>query len=191
LTIDSSKQQITPEQILATSAYQLYNFLWVEVEDGVYAWDEGLLSNTPLREVIDASPLNDKRIFLVENYSKKVDALPKNLFEVYHRARDIMFSDQAEHNVTMSKVITRYLSYIDELCQLLENHIDLTKVDQDQLKSIRHKYKKFKQEHGAEIKDIFYITHDEPFPHMYERQIFHQKQSKIQLEKGKRKQWNF
>jgi NTE family protein len=66
-----------------------------------------LLSNTPLREVIDASPVNDKRIFLVENYPKNVDKLPKNLPEVYHRARDIMFSDKTEHNVAMSKVITR------------------------------------------------------------------------------------
>jgi len=30
-----------------------------------------LLSNTPLREVLDASPINDKRIFLVENCPKK------------------------------------------------------------------------------------------------------------------------
>src|SRR5215211_6487247 len=45
-------------------------FQWVEVEEGVYAWDGSLLSNTPLREVIDASPVKNKRIFLVENYPK-------------------------------------------------------------------------------------------------------------------------
>jgi len=70
LTFDSSKEQITPKHILATSAYPLYNFRWVEVEQGIYSWDGSLLSNTPLREVIDASPVNDKRIFLVENYPK-------------------------------------------------------------------------------------------------------------------------
>ncbi|MGB8641585.1 MAG: patatin-like phospholipase family protein, partial [Nitrososphaeraceae archaeon] len=137
LTFDSSKVQITPKHILATSAYPLYNFRWVEVEQGIYSWDGSLLSNTPLREVIDASPVNDKRIFLVENYPKKVDLLPKNLPEVYHRARDIMFSDKTEHSVTMSKVITMYLKYIDELYDLIENHIDLSKVDQEQLKKIR------------------------------------------------------
>ena len=101
LTFDSFKQQITSKHILATSAYPLYNFPWVEVEDGVYAWDGGLLSNTPLREVIDASPVNDKRISIVENYPKRVNALPKNLPEVYHRARDIIFSDKTENNVIM------------------------------------------------------------------------------------------
>ena len=98
----------------------MYNFRWIEVENGVYAWDGGLLSNTPSREVIDASPVNDKRIVLVENYPKRIDALPNNLPEIYHRARDIMFSDKTQHNVKMSKVITRYLEYIKELYQLLE-----------------------------------------------------------------------
>jgi NTE family protein len=105
----------------------LYSFRWIEIEEGVFAWDGGLLSNIPLREAIDASPVNDIRTFLVENYPKKVDALPKNLPEVYHRARDIMFFDRTEHNVTMSKVITRYLDYIEELYQLIENHIGVTR----------------------------------------------------------------
>ena len=70
---DSSKQQITSKHILATTGYPRYYFRWVEVEKGVYAWDGSLLSNTPLREVIDVSPVKDKRIFLVENYPKKID----------------------------------------------------------------------------------------------------------------------
>ena len=187
LTFDSSKVQITPKHILATSAYPLYNFRWVEVEQGIYSWDGSLLSNTPLREVIDASPVNDKRIFLVENYPKKVDLLPKNLPEVYHRARDIIFSDKTEHSVTMSKVITMYLKYIDELYDLIENHIDLSKVDQEQLKKIRRKYKKIKHERGAEIKDIIYITRDESFPHMYENADFSPQTIKESIKMGEMK----
>lgn len=187
LTFDSSKQQITPKHILATSAYPMYNFRWIEVEDGVYAWDGSLLSNTPLREVIDASPMNDKRICIVENYPKRVDTLPKNLPEVYHRARDIMFSDKTEHSVTMSKAITRYLRYIEELYQLIENHMDLTKVDPKQLKRIRKKYKKYKQERGAEIKDIVYISRDEPFPHMYENADFSPETIKNSIKEGEMK----
>jgi NTE family protein len=187
LTFDSFKEQITPKHILATSAYPLYNFRWVEIEDGVFAWDGGLLSNTPLREVIDSSPVNDKRKFLVENYPKKVEALPKNLPEVYHRARDIMFSDKTEHNVTMSKVITRYLDYIEELYKLLEDNLDRINIDKQQLKKIRRKYKIYKQERGAEIKDIFYITRDEPFPHMYENADFSPKIIKNSIKEGEMK----
>jgi NTE family protein len=187
LTFDSFKQQITSKHILATAAYPLYNFPWVEVEDGVYAWDGGLLSNTPLREVIDASPVNDKRISIVENYPKRVNALPKNLPEVYHRARDIIFSDKTENNVTMSKVITRYLAYIEELYQLVENNIEKINVSPQQLKKIRRKYKKYKQERGAEIKDIIYITRDEPYPHMYENADFSPETIKSSIKKGEDK----
>jgi NTE family protein len=103
LIFDSSKQQITSRHILATTAYPRYYFRWAEVEKGVYAWDGSLLSNTPLREVIDVSPVKNKRIFLVENYPKHSERLPDNLLEVEHRARDIMFSDKTLHSIQMSK----------------------------------------------------------------------------------------
>jgi NTE family protein len=43
--------------------------------------------------------VRDKRAFLVENYPKRVDKLPKNLPEVYHRARDNFFrQNRAQYN---------------------------------------------------------------------------------------------
>jgi NTE family protein len=187
LVFDSSKQQITPKYILAASGYPLYNFPWIEVEKGVYAWDGSLLSNTPLREAIDASPVNDKRVFLVENYPKHIDVLPRNLPEVHHRARDIIFSDKTEHNVTMSKVITRYLQYIEELYQIVEQYTDHTELGKEQLKRIRHNYKKYKEERGAEIKQIFHISRDEPFPHIYENADFSPETIKNSIEEGQTK----
>jgi NTE family protein len=187
LVFDSAKQQITAKHILATSGYPLYNFPWVEVEKGVYGWDGSLLSNTPLREVIAASPVSNKRIFLVENYPKKVDALPANIPEVYHRARDIMFCDKTEHNVKMSKVITRYLQYIEELYQIVEMHTDHKKLDKKQLRRIRRKYKKYREERGAEIKRIFYISREERFPHYYENADFSPETIKNSIEEGEMK----
>jgi NTE family protein len=172
MTFDSAHQQITIKHLLGTSGYPLYGFPWVEIEKGTYVWDGSLLSNTPLREVIDASPVIDKRVFIVENYPKKIERLPQNLPEVLHRARDIVFSDKTEHNVAMSKVITRYLQYIEELYQIVEKHADHKKLDKEQLKRIRHKYKKYKQERGAEIKNIVYITREERFPYLYENTDF-------------------
>jgi NTE family protein len=115
LIFDSAKQQIPSKHILATTGYPTYYFPWVEVKKGIYAWDGSLLSNIPLREVIDASPVKDKRIYLVENYPKNIDKLPDNLQEVQHRTRDIMFSDKTLHNIQMSKTITYYLRLIDDL----------------------------------------------------------------------------
>jgi NTE family protein len=187
LTFDSYKEQITPKHILATSAYPLYNFRWVEVKDGIYAWDGSLLSNTPLREVIAASPVKDKMICLVENYPPRIDKLPENLPDVYHRTRDIMFSDKSKHNVRMSKVISMYLNYMEELYQIVENNIDKIHVDEKQLKRIRRKYRKYKQEHGAEIKEIYYITRDEHHPHLYENADFRPETIKNAIREGEEK----
>jgi NTE family protein len=172
ITFDSSKQKITPKHILATSGYPSDNFPWVEIEEGVYAWDGALLSNTPFSEVIDASPVLDKKLFLVENYPRNIERLPDNLPEVYHRARDIMFSDKSQQGIKMSKVITRYLRYIEELYQLIDKNIDPRKIDKKQLERIRHTYIKMKRERGAEIREIIHVIRDEPFPHFYENTDF-------------------
>ena len=50
------------KHLLATIGYPQYGFPWVDVDDGVYAWDGSLLSNTPVREVMIASPSSDKNI---------------------------------------------------------------------------------------------------------------------------------
>src|SRR5215216_2840718 len=120
------------------------------------------LSNTRLREVIDAAPVTDKQIFLVENYPKNIDNLPQNLPEVFHRARDIMFSDKTLHNVKMSKVITQYLRYIEELYNIF-------------------------QDHRAEIKSVHYITREEKHPHMYENADFSVKTIKESIKDGELK----
>ena len=184
LTFDSSRQEITPKHVLATSAYPLYFFPWVEIEKGLYCWDGGLLSNTPLREVIDASPVADKKIIVVENYPKSIQSLPQNLPEVLHRARDIIFSDKTLHNVKMSKVITKYLRFIDELYQIVEQHVDPSKLDSETRRKIQGKYKKFKMERGAEIKSIRYITREENHPHIYENADFSVKTIKNSIREG-------
>ena len=173
LIFDSTKQQITSKHILAATGYPSYYCPWVEVEKGVYAWDGSLLSNTPLREVIDASPIKDKRVFLVENYPKRSDTLPDNLLEVQHRARDIMFSDKTLHNVQMSKTITYYLRLINDLYNMLEDHFSSEKKeDIKKFEKVRARYKKVSEEHGAEIKRVHYITRSEPFPSLYENADF-------------------
>ena len=173
LIFDSTKQQITSKHILAATGYPSYYFPWVEVEKGVYAWDGSLLSNTPLREVIDVSSVKDKQVFLVENYPKRCDILPDNLLEVQHRARDIMFSDKTLHNVQMSKVITYYLRLINDLYNMLEDHFSSEKKeDIEKFEKIRARYKKVSEEHGAEIKRVHYITRSEPFPSLYENADF-------------------
>ena len=140
-----------------------------------------------MREVIDASPVKDKQVFLVENYPKKIEKLPENLPEVYHRARDIMFSDKTELNISLSKVISMYLRYIEEMYQFIEEFVDKDKVDRQRFEKIRSKYKKYKEERGAEIKKIWYITRDDPFPFIYENADFSPEAIKNSINDGELK----
>ena len=188
LIFDSAKQQITSKHILAATGYPSYYFPWAEVEEGVYAWDGSLLSNTPLREVIDASPVKDKRVFLVENYPKRCDILPDNLLEVQHRARDIMFSDKTLHSIQMSKAITYYLRLINDLYKMLEDQFSSEKKeDIEKFEKIRARYKKVSKDHGAEIKRVHYITRSEPFPSLYENADFSVDTIKTSIKEGELK----
>jgi NTE family protein len=188
LIFDSAKQQITSKHILAATGYPSYYFPWAEVEKGVYAWDGSLLSNTPLREVIDASPVKDKRVFLVENYPKRCDTLPDNLLEVQHRARDIMFSDKTLHSVQMSKAITYYLRLINDLYKMLEDQFSSEKKEEiEKFEKISARYKKVSEEHGAEIKRVHYITRSEPFPSLYENADFSVDTIKASIKDGELK----
>src|SRR5947209_16620144 len=138
-------------------------------------------------EVLDASPVIDKRLLLVENYPRRVDKLPDNLGEVYHRARDIMFCDKSQYSIKMSKVITRYLKYIEELYQIIDRNIDPARIDKKQLEKIHHTYTKMKRERGAEIKNIFRIIRDEPSPRFYENTDFSVKAIKKSIKEGESK----
>ena len=115
---------------------------------------------------------------------KKLECLPDNLAEVYHRAIDIMFCDKTLSTVAMSKAITMYLRYIDELYRMIEQSVDLTKVDKSQLEKIRRKYKKYKQDTGAEIKGVHYISRDEPVHSIYENADFSPKVIKDSIREG-------
>jgi NTE family protein len=87
----------------------------------------------------------------------------------------------------MSKVITQYLRYIEELYQMIEKHIDTTKVDEKGLERICRKYRKIKKEHGAEIKSIAHIIRDEPFPYLYENADFSLETVKNSIREGELK----
>ena len=89
----------------------------------------------------------------------------------------VLYDEHVCHSLTKQPLhfpsdITRYE---------VQEFVDINK---QQLKKIRRKYKKYKQEHGAEIKDIVYITRDEPFPHIYENADFSPETIKSSINEG-------
>lgn len=125
LIFDSFKKQIQSKHILASVGFPNYGFSWVEVEDGVYAWDGTLLSNTPMREVIVLTPSNDKNIYIIEYYSRKINELPSDMTEVQARIKDILYGDKSKTLKQISKIITRQL----ELIENMYPELDFRKID--------------------------------------------------------------
>ena len=120
LKFDSVKMEIKLKHVLASCAYSSYGFPRVQVEPGVYAWDGGLLSNTPLKELVEASPHNNKNVYIVENYPRKIDRLPTDWGEMLDRTRDIMFSDKTVYDLRAWKHMSRQADLIEQLYAIFE-----------------------------------------------------------------------
>lgn len=161
LIFDSYKKQIEMKHLLATIGYPQYGFPWVEVSDGTFAWDGSLLSNTPIREVMVASPSKNKNIFVVESYPKKIEKLPANMSEVMSRSKDIMFSDKTKSLGKMSRLITRHVNLIETLYDIFLDS-DQSKIDKDKINYINKEHLSLVEKHGAKILKINRITRNIP-----------------------------
>lgn len=188
LIFDSAKIDIKPKHLLACCGYPIYGFPWIEVEKGVYAWDGSLLNNTPLREVIQASPRNDKHLYIVENYPKHIDRLPSNMGEVLDRARDIIFSDKTKFTIKMSRLITRQIKLIEELYDVFENARENLKLQSDKVSFIEKEYNDLINTYGAEILSINRIIKDRiEKPHILKNADFSPKTIKDLISQGEEK----
>jgi len=188
LIFDNTKMEIKAKHILASSGYPIYGFPWVEVEKGLYGWDGSLLSNTPVREVLSASPRNDKNIFIVENYTRNIHRLPSNMAEVESRAKDILFSDKNMENIKMSKLITRQIQLIERLYELFDKLVDKSKLDDKEVETIKSEYNTLIGNYGAVIKSVTRIVRTElELPSMFQNADFSPQTIKELIVQGERK----
>jgi NTE family protein len=188
LIFDNTKMEIKAKHILASSGYPVYGFPWIEVEDNVYAWDGSLLSNTPVREVLYASPRNDKNIFIVENYPRKIQRLPSNMAEVESRAKDIIFSDKNMDNTKLSRLITRHIQLIEHLYDIVEKKVDLSKLDPQELEQVKSEYDILINNYGAQIKSVTRILRSAlESPSILQNADFSPKTVKELIRQGERK----
>jgi NTE family protein len=188
LIFDNAKMEIKAKHILASSGYPIYGFPWIEVKDNVYAWDGSLLSNTPVREVIEVSPRNDKNIFIVENYPRKIQRLPSNMAEVESRAKDIIFSDKNMDNIKISRLITRHIQLIESLYDIVQKKVSPTEIDPHELEKIESEYNTLINNYGAQIKSVTRIIRSElESPSMLQNADFSPKTIKELIAQGETK----
>ena len=161
---DSKHINIDADHVIASAGFPFYGISWTR-KDGKYLWDGALLSNTPLREVINASPILDKRVYLVNIFPHYQKDLPQDMFEAWHRARDIIYTDKTDNNVRLSKVISRHLVLLKEMHDMLmiTNNAKFKEKGNEDAKlkerfdKMELEYNKLARQRGAIIKEIVRI----------------------------------
>ena len=156
---DSKYDKINESHIVSGCGYPFYGIAWTEIS-GRYLWDGSLLSNTPLAEVINASPIYDKKVYVVDLFPHIQENLPKNMMESWHRARDIMDSDKTDHAIRMSKIISRYLSLIKSMHDFIESS-NLDEKAKKEFGKIKSEYDKLACQRGTIIREIVRIRRQE------------------------------
>lgn len=100
-------------------------------------WDGGYLSNTPLRELIQAHrdywknhPANldkkikkvpDLEIFIVDLHAVKQKTIPSDLDSIDDRAHDILFHNKTQYDEKIAEIIADYVSLAEELITLAKS----------------------------------------------------------------------
>ena len=88
---DTRDVRVGPEHIMASGALPP-SFPAIAIDGRAY-WDGGLVSNTPLRHVVEHVHAGAMTIFQVDLFSAR-GALPRTLAEVDERGKDIRFSSR-------------------------------------------------------------------------------------------------
>jgi NTE family protein len=93
---DNARQTIRPEHVMASGALPP-GFPAIEI-DGEFYWDGGLVSNTPLRYILETLPRHSTLAFQVDVFAAQGE-LPSCLDAVSEREKDIRYSSRTRMGV--------------------------------------------------------------------------------------------
>jgi NTE family protein len=111
---DNTRTRLRPEHFMASGALPP-GFPAVEI-DGEYYWDGGLVSNTPLTEIIQDSQHKNTLVFQVDLWSASGN-LPGDFLDVSERAKDIQFSSRTRAVTDMLASTQKHAQIIKELLE--------------------------------------------------------------------------
>lgn len=111
---DNRRIRLQPEHFMASGALPPA-FPAIEIE-GEYYWDGGLVSNTPLAQVLQQRPERDTLVFQVDLWSAR-GAVPHKLSEVSDRIQDIRYSSR-------TRLVTDEMRTLRKMQRLLRQVLD-------------------------------------------------------------------
>lgn len=109
---DNQHMRLAPEHFMASGALPP-GFPAVEI-DGEYYWDGGLVSNTPLTEVVLDSQHKNTLVFQVDLWSS-LGNVPGDFLDVAERAKDIQYSSRTRAITDMVAANQKHAQLIKEL----------------------------------------------------------------------------
>jgi predicted acylesterase/phospholipase RssA len=127
---------IMPEHVMASASFPVY--FDYELVDGRNFWDGGILSNTPLREVLQAHrdywykgeheqnkemKVPDLDVYIVNVWPSVEITVPTDRDGVIERKNDITHSDQTEYDQKVALIIGDYIDLFNETKELAIRHI--------------------------------------------------------------------
>ena len=118
---------IMPEHVMASASFPVY--FDYELVDGRKFWDGGLLSNTPLRELLQAhrdywhkdrkaEKVPDLEVYIVNVWPSVEFTIPTDHDGVIERKNDISHCDQTEYDQKVAFFVSDYYNLANELLDL-------------------------------------------------------------------------
>jgi len=115
---DNTRDKLLPEHFMASGAMPP-GFPAIEI-DGEFYWDGGMVSNTPLFQVLTEQPRRDALIFQIDLWSA-AGSLPEDLWQVVNRQKDIQYSsrtrmvtDSMQEQQQMRRLVKELLALVPE-----------------------------------------------------------------------------
>ena len=124
---------ITLQQVMASGT--LPEYYDAKEIGGRMFWDGGILSNTPLKELLSAhsdywvnvenEKVPDLEIYVVNVHPSRIDVndMPKQYDEVKDRSNDIIYGDRTYNDEYSASLETDYIDFISSLKDLALNYI--------------------------------------------------------------------
>ncbi|MDF0605497.1 patatin-like phospholipase family protein [Neisseriaceae bacterium TC5R-5] len=113
---DNTHQKLRAEHFMASGSLPP-GFPAVEI-DGEFYWDGGVVSNTPLKQILASEPRKHSLVFQVDLWSAQ-GTLPTNLADVVTRQKDIQYSSRTRMITDAMQAEQRYRALLQQLMQLV------------------------------------------------------------------------
>ena len=133
-----------------------------------YFWDGGILSNTPLRELIqshkdcwfrvvgnekDEAVVPDLEVYIVDVWPTKEETIPWDHDAVLDRKEDLLLNDKTDYDEKTANIVSDYISLVEKFIDLAQRH-NIQKSEIDDILSETTKRSKHRTGPDRQYRDL-------------------------------------